>query len=578
MSAATAAEATPTPGVRWDFRRRVALAALVTILLTVAGMPAAADAAATPSIPVIVRAVPGATDSVQRAVVALGGTVRAQLGLIDAVAAELPAADVERLEQAPGVHSVTENYSLRPLSSGLPGDEQLGSMVNLAKMVGADDMWRHGLTGRGVDVALVDTGVVPVEGLTAPGKVVNGVDVSFESQSDELRHMDTYGHGTNMAGIIAGRDGSIADPASSDGGFQGIAPEARIVNVKVGSASGAADVSQVIAGIDWVVQHRSSGGLNIRVLNLSFGTDSTQSWQTDPLSYAVEVAWRNGIVVVASGGNDGKGTRLAMPAVNPSIIAVGASDHVGTQSTSDDRVAEFSTYANQARPVDLVAPGVGLVSLSSPGSFLDESFPGARVGDRFLRGSGTSQSAAVVSGAAALLLQQRPDLSPNQVRLLLLGSATRLRGTSLFQQGAGLLNLRKARIVATPLSVDLPSSATGTGSLHQSRGSDLVLMDGVELRGEQDIFARPFDAPRWALDAAAGTSWLDGVWNTTRWSGSDWSGASWAGQTWAAAHWSEPSWTGAEWTDPAWSTTRWSTTRWSTTRWSTTRWSTANWD
>ena len=173
-------------------------------------------------------------------------------------------------------------------------------------MIGADDLWTAGITGRGVDVALVDTGVAPVQDLAGPGKVVNGPDLSFESQSPDLRYLDTNGHGTHMGGVIAGQD---------DGEFTGIAPDARLVSVKVGAASGATDISQVIAAIDWVVQHRNDDGLNIRVLNLSFGTDGAQDYLLDPLTYAVDVAWRKGIVVVVGAGNRGPGaTRRPPPA------------------------------------------------------------------------------------------------------------------------------------------------------------------------------------------------------------------------------------------------------------------------
>jgi len=182
----------------------------------------------------------------------------------------------------------------------------LGSLQNTAKMIGADDLWTAGITGRGVDVALVDTGVAPVQDLAGPGKVVNGPDLSFESQSPDLRYLDTNGHGTHMGGVIAGQD---------DGEFTGIAPDARLVSVKVGAASGATDISQVIAAIDWVVQHRNDDGLNIRVLNLSFGTDGAQDYLLDPLTYAVDVAWRKGIVVVVGAGNRGPGaTRRPPPA------------------------------------------------------------------------------------------------------------------------------------------------------------------------------------------------------------------------------------------------------------------------
>ena len=151
-------------------------------------------------------------------------------------------------------------------------------------------------------------------------QVINGPDLSFDSQAPNLTDIDTYGHGTHMAGLIAGRDAAIppGKEDEADHYFVGAAPGARIVSIKVAASDGATDVSQVIAAIDWIVQHRNSDGLNIRVLNLSFGTDGTQDYQLDPLAYAAEVAWHHGIVVVVAAGNSGFGTpQLNNPAYDP---------------------------------------------------------------------------------------------------------------------------------------------------------------------------------------------------------------------------------------------------------------------
>src|SRR5205823_4058136 len=220
-----------------------------------------------------------------------------------------------------------------------------------------------GYTGKGVDVALIDSGVSPVDGLNLPGKIVYGPDLSLESQAPNLTNFDTFGHGTFMAGLIAGRDASLTTPydQASPSAYRGMAPDARILSVKVATADGGTDVSQVIAAIDWVVQHRRDNGLNIRVLNLSYGTNSTQYYGVDPLAYAVEQAWDAGIVVVAAAGNSGYQTKgsspaLANPAYDKRIIAVGASDSMGTASLSDDVVPDFSAASKtgSARKPDFV--------------------------------------------------------------------------------------------------------------------------------------------------------------------------------------------------------------------------------
>jgi serine protease AprX len=454
-------------------------------------------------------------------------------------------------------------------------------MVNTAQVVGARDMWRNGFTGRGVDVALIDTGVVPVKGLTVSGKVVNGPDLSFESQTDSLRHLDTYGHGTHLAGIIAGRDEEVGtDQLNADHkNFMGIAPYARLVSVKVANTHGVTDVSQVIAAIDWVVQHRRDNGLDIRVLNLSFGTDGTQDYRFDPLAYAAEVAWRKGIVVVTAAGNSGFGNaKLNNPAYDPYLIAVGATDTNGTYSTADDIVPSWSSRGDGTRNPDLVAPGKSIVSLRDPGSYIDVNYPNGHITDRFFRGSGTSQAAAVVAGAAALLIQQRPGITPDQVKAILMSSATRLPDADPTAQGAGEMNLRAAMNAPTPFAVQTWQVSNGLGSLEQARGSVHVQdPGGAELRGEQDIFGRPWDGLTWSANCWMETSWLGGDWNGVTLTGSSWNGLSWSGMTWSGMTWSGMTWSGLSWSGMTWSGMTWSGMTWSGATWSGMTWSGLSW-
>src|SRR5918999_795968 len=358
-------------GVSWDDSKKpsltVTLMAGLLAAALVAGPVATAHADASPPsslkrVEVIVRKAPGSGRDAELAVRAAGGAIGRRLGIIDGFAAVVPQHALYDLQASDEVLSVTPdaNVEMQHYVDGYDPTTAYGSMARMAHLIGAYDLYATGVTGNGVEVAVIDTGVVPVEGLSAPGKVVNGPDLSFESQDPALRHLDTYGHGTHMAGIIAGRDSGLTDaelPYQHDK-FAGIAPGARIVSVKVGDAEGATDVSQVIAAIDWVVKHRRDDGLNIRVLNLSFGTDGVQSYVLDPLSYAADVAWRKGIVVVVAAGNRGFGTSaLNNPAINPRLIAVGSVDSNRLWSLDDDEVSPFSSAGNSARRVDLVAPG-----------------------------------------------------------------------------------------------------------------------------------------------------------------------------------------------------------------------------
>ncbi|HEY6677499.1 MAG TPA: S8 family serine peptidase [Actinomycetota bacterium] len=509
---------------------------------------------------VIVRELPGAGSVPEHAVEAFGGVVERYIPIIDGFVAEVPAAAVPELRRLDGIHSVTLNSRVRLLGNidGIDPNKDPGSWLKVAKNTKLLEMWQHGFTGQGVDVALIDSGVAPVDGLAM--QVINGPDLSFDSQAENLTDVDTYGHGTHMAGLIAGRDSSIPpgkEDEQVDNRFVGAAPGARIVSIKVAASDGATDVSQVIAAIDWVVQHRASDGLNIRVLNLSFGTDGTQSYLDDPLAYAVEVAWMRGIVVVVSAGNSGFGTaQLNNPAYDPYVIAVGADDTRGTDDPKDDVIPAWQTRGNATRHPDLVAPGKSLISLRDPGSFVDEANPGARVGSsRFFRGSGSSQAAAIVSGAVATVLEQHPELTPDQVKALLMTTSVPLPNADPVAQGAGLINLHRARdakISTIGAAVQTWPRSSGMGSLQLARGSVLTEDEGVVLQGEQTIFGDAWDGGSWASSSFEGTSWTDGAWNGRTWSARTWSGESWSGRTWSGRTWSGRTWSGNGWSAGEW--------------------------
>ncbi len=577
------------------------LAAVIVAILVASTLFASGVAARTPAdrlVSVIVREAPG-TDAGAAAIRAAGGTIRATLPIVDGFVAEVPAAGLPGLRGTPGIASVTPNHPVRLSEADDERDDERddrgrwdptqdpGSMVTIAQEVtGAAEFWTAGFWGQGVDVAIIDSGVARVNGLGGRHKVIHGPDLSFESQAAKRRHRDTYGHGTHMAGIIAGRDAAAPHRVREGhtAHFVGMAPGARIVSVKVADARGNTDVSQVIAAIDWVVQHRDRDGLNIRVLNLSFGTDGRQDYRIDPLAHAVEVAWRAGIVVVVAGGNaGGDADGLNNPAYDPFVIAVGAADPKGTRTVGDDEVTSWSSCGDGVRDPDLVAPGKSIVSLRAPGSTIDRLYPESRVGStpRFTRGSGTSEAAAVVSGAAALLISQRPSVSPDQVKALLVSSAERIPGASTRCQGAGLVDLATARDMGTPsagAAVQAHVPSTGTGSLELARGSNHVAIDGAVLGGEIDIFGQPFDAAAVAAASAAGTSWSDGTWNGTQWTGTGWSGIKWLGIKWLGTTWSGIKWQGDTWSGIKWMGIKWTGIKWMGTSWTGGPWSAASWE
>jgi serine protease AprX len=406
-----------------------------------------------------------------------------------------------------------------------------------------------------------------------------------------------------MASIIAGRDalatGSAYAKADSHS-FNGIAPDARVVSVKVAATDGGCDVSQVIAAIDWVAQHPHDNGLNIRVLNLSYGTDSTQDASLDPLDFAVENAWRAGLAVVVSSGNDGSNrAALADPANDPLVIAVGADDPNNTDSVGDDKVAPFAQVGTSSRHVDLIAPGMHVLGLRNPASSADLNNPGARVGTRFFRGTGTSQAAAVVSGLAALYLQKYPAATPDQVKRALVANANVPSSMKSTYGGIGVPDVNKAIGSSLPSltgCAQAPTGATGLGTLEGARGSCHVVDGKGALTGEVDIYGRAWDASSWAAASAQGTSWSggswrgeamtdgwssSGSWDGSAWSDRDWNGSAWSGHAWSGHAWSESGWDGSAWSGSAWSGSAWSGSAWSGSAWSGTwtgsSWSTSTW-
>ncbi len=234
-----------------------------------------------------------------------GGRVERRLPSLHAASGQIPSRAVAALRAASGVRSLTVDRAYT-----LSGDETAVasgiSPADVRRVIGADRLDPRAEGGAGIDVAIVDSGISPVPGLA--GYVLDGPDFSSEAGDRAFAHLDAFGHGTHMAGIVAGRDAS--------GLGSGVAPGARVVNVKVADHAGATSLVRLLAGIDWVVRNAQRDGRNIRVLNLAFGTDSDGTYQNDPLALAVEQAWKRGIVVVVAAGNGGPGDdRARQPGV-----------------------------------------------------------------------------------------------------------------------------------------------------------------------------------------------------------------------------------------------------------------------
>ena len=281
--------------------------------------------------------------------------------------------------------------------------------------------------GHDIVVAVIDSGIDSTHDLGTSG---SRVVYSQSFVSGDSSTGDAYGHGTHVAGIVGG-DGTSASAAPYV--VKGLGTGVKLINLRVLDKNGASSDSTVIAAIQAAISLKTSNKFNIRVINLSLGRPVMTSYQNDPLCQAVEAAWAHGIVVVVAAGNLGRylptagyGTILS-PANDPSVITVGAMNTNGTLSRTDDKMASYSSKGPTAidhivKP-DLVAPGNRILSLRAASSLLASQLSSSVFETNYLQLSGTSMAAPMVSGTAALLLQQNPNLSPDQVKAKLMASA-----------------------------------------------------------------------------------------------------------------------------------------------------------
>ena len=527
-------------------RRRLVVALAVSIGALAAAGSGAASAAQTaergsgPTSSVIVQGRDVATTAA--AVRRLGGQVTADLAIVGGVAADLTEAQAAALAAQPGIRAVTPNERVRVSGTGDLGPSASNDSQPFLQEINAYPLWKEGNFGGGVRVALVDTGVTPVADLA--GRVVpvadpsgSGKQVACVNFSGEASCNDSYGHGTFIAGLIAG------DGTASAGKYPGVAPAADIVSIKIAGRDGSADVSKVLAAIQWVVSFKDD--YNIKVLNLSLGTDSTITYRADPLNYAVERAWGEGVAVVVAASNRGPSARtISKPADDPLVITVGALDDRGTPGAADDVVPPFSgrgpTATDSLAKPDVTAPGARVASLRAPGSLVEEKAPGGGIDATYRRGSGTSMSAGVVSGAVALIRAANPTWTPDRVKFALMSTATAVSGADATAVGKGLINVADAarRAPAGLANIGVPALGDLRGTLEGSRGSvyttgepclpgeHLLVPDCARVKGNETAQGTSFDAASYA------GSWSGQSWYTSQWVGQSWYGQSWYGQSW----------------------------------------------
>jgi len=490
------------------------------------------------AIPVMVNA-PGALDQVC-ATIPLGVDVT-QLPLVGSVAAFLTPEEIHALGNASFVTDIVADNPVH-------GFDYRSTMDVTNLTIGLGDVLAPadgGPTGDGVTVAVLDSGVATNTDLAASRIVgwkdfVNGQPTPY----------DDAGHGTYVAGLIAG-DGTASLPLENRGfatvQFRGVAPAADIVGIKVLDEVGQGRTSTMIAGIAWAIAHKDD--YNIRVLNISIGGNPVSSFTRDPVDRAVEAAWRSGITVVCAAGNEGDfgSGGILSPGNDPFVITVGATDTRQTAAVTDDAVASYSslgpTLFDEVAKPDLVAPGNRLISLRTQGSYVDTNFPlnvipladfaptapAGTVSD-YLMLSGTSTSAPVVAGAAALMIGADPSLTPDDVKVRLMGTADPVAGASANQQGAGTLDVDGALAATTRAHGWALSAYLGDGKKFFKNGD--------------------YD------------KWEKRVWQKYGWTKFKWTKFKWTKFKWTKFKWTEVSWTKFKWTKFKWTEYDWMKFKW----------------
>ncbi|HZB47341.1 MAG TPA: S8 family serine peptidase [Pyrinomonadaceae bacterium] len=413
-------------------------------------------------------------DEQEGTVRAHGGRVKHKFENMDERVVEVPAGAVEALAARDDVAYVSPERETAAT----------GHLVSTTGGLMQNPLAKGTLDGTGVGIAVMDSGVFAGHMTFMSGKtsrVVKSVDFTGEGRTD-----DPYGHGTHVASAAA----SNASVTRMQNGFPvdyaGRAANAKIINLRVLNSQGKGTLSGLLQAVDWVIANRTA--YNIKVVNMSLGMAAVDSFRNDPACKAVRRLVDAGVVVVVAAGNNGKDDagqkvygQVHSPGNEPSAITVGASNTYGTDIRSDDTVATYSSrgptrsywtdvsgtrYYDHIIKPDLVAPGNKIISAQATGNKLITEYPqmdpGVNVGfstnSRLMYMSGTSVAAPVVAGAAALMLQMQPKLTPNLVRMILMYTAQQLRGFNAFEQGAGQLNSRAAIDLAKLVRTDLTAS------------------------------------------------------------------------------------------------------------------------
>jgi serine protease AprX len=444
------------------------------------------------------------------AATAVQGHVRRHFGFVGGVAATVPAGSLQRLASDPNVSFVSPDAPVHLNATGTVSTASLASLYPGRDAVSKP--WSAGVTGQGVGIAIIDSGVTPSADFGS-----RLTQVALDGQTGSLD--DTVGHGTMVAGVAAGQ--------SSDGKFIGIAPGANIFALNIDRPTGVYS-SDVITALKWVFDNAHT--YNIRVVNLSLTETVPSSYTTSPLDLAVERLWASGVFVSVSAGNLGPGQIDYAPANDPLVETVGAFDTMDTAGPKDDTLSPWSsrgtTVDGFAKP-EIVVPGRHIQSPLPSGTYLDSVAPSsAWAAPGYAAINGTSFAAPQIAGAAAILFQEHPAWSPDNVKWLL----TAKPGPKPKNSTVGSLNLGPV--------YDFSSTP---GRANQGVPALVCAPGGTCLAG-----------------STVASDWDSSSWNSSSWNSSSWNSSSWNSTSWnSTANWDSSSWNSSSWNSSSWNSTSW---------------------
>lgn len=548
-------------------------------------------------------------------VTSAGGRVLQDLPIIHGLAARMQAGDAQRMSADPTVRAISLNSEIKtqanqrhgrhrhhaarrhaahrghrthhrrkaPTTAGAIDTSRLATSYPYS--IRADKAWAAGYTGKGVGVAVIDTGIAgnlpdfQVSRSDSTSRVVASAVVNPGANSAG----DSLGHGTHVAGLIAGNgtDRPTSDPLY--GKYIGVAPDANLIDVKIADDNGDATVLDVIDGLQFAVDFASD--YNIRVVNMSLKSSSSESYRTDPLDAAAEAAWNSGIVVVTAAGNQGSDADAVSyaPANDPYVISVGAVDDQGNKGTGNDLMTTWSsrgtTQDGYIKP-DILAPGAHIVSTIAPGSTYTQLCPSCVTDGSYFKVGGSSMAAAIISGEVADTIQANPGWSPNDVKSQLVNRTRPVKNwNAQLVDGIGtVVNNGDADVRGGEGSLDkvLGTSLTGTANAGLTSNN---LIDPAT--GQIDYSRASWSRASWSNAADP----LRASWSRASWSRASWSRASWSATPQSCTDFERASWSRASWsaTDIQWakdqcanllskidpSRASWSRASWSRASWST---------